>query len=357
MKSEKKAKKPWLRLYLYVVGLITLTIVGATAVSGLLSWLLSLWLTLPEQLPEVLLVILFCDILGIIATILISHSIIAPATRLNQAVRAVAQGDFSIRLNERSRIREIQEMYDNFNVMAAELGATEMLQSDFVSNVSHEFKTPINAIEGYTMLLQEDCGLNQEQREYAEKILFNTNRLSGLVKNILLLSKLDNQNIPGRQERFRLDEQIRQAVVYLEPKWSPKNLEFDAELEAVSFLGNEQLLMHIWLNLIDNAIKFSPVDGRLDIRLRASEQNILVSVRDWGPGIPEPERKRIFDKFYQADSSHKDEGNGLGLALVKQVVTLHQGTVEAENCPEGGCKFTVVLPILPPRNPDQSDPG
>lgn len=341
----KKMKEPWLGLYLYVVGLIILVLVGASAVSGLLSWLLSWLLPLPEQMPEVLLVIIFCDILGAIATVLISRRIIAPITRLTEAMRKVTQGDFSVRLEYKSQIAEIQEMYNNFNRMATELSATEVLQSDFVSNVSHEFKTPINAIEGYTMLLQEDDGLNQEQREYSEKILFNTKRLSGLVSNILLLSKLDNQNIPVKQGRFRLDEQIRQAIVYLEPKWSAKELDFDVDLEEISFTGNEQLLPHIWLNLIENAIKFSPPGGVLAIRLKASEQNILVSVQDEGPGIPPKEQKRIFEKFYQADSSHKDEGNGLGLALVRQVVVLHRGRIEVENCTPRGCKFTVVLPV------------
>lgn len=338
----KKLKSPMLNLYLYVVGMIALGLGATSAVAGLLSWLLPL----PKEIPTVLLVIIFCDILGLIATVLISRKFISPVVRLSLAMRKVANGDFTVRLLHRSKIREIQELYDNFNVMVTELGATETLQSDFVSNVSHEFKTPINAIEGYTMLLQEEQGLNKEQREYSEKILFNTRRLSGLVSNILLLSKLSNQNIPAKIQRFRLDEQIRQAIVYLEPKWSPKNLDFDVELDKVTFVGNEQLLMHIWSNLIDNAIKFSPKAGCLTIRLKASEQNVLIAVQDQGPGISEKEKKRIFEKFYQADSSHKDEGNGLGLALVKQVVTMHRGTIEVENCEDGGCKFTVVLPIL-----------
>lgn len=328
-------------LYLYFILLIFIILVGASVVSGLLSWLLPL----PTEMPQTISVIIICDILGGFATVLISKKILSPVTKLSQAMRTVAQGDFTVRLETKTKINELRELYDNFNVMVTELAATEVLQSDFVSNVSHEFKTPINAIEGYTMLLQEDCALSSEQTEYTEKILFNTKRLSGLVSNILLLSKIDNQNIPVKLESFRLDEQIRQAIVYLEPKWSQKNIELDADLECVSFMGNEQLLLHIWLNLIDNAVKFDPMDGSIMIRLQASEQNILVSVQDQGPGVAEVEQKRIFDKFYQADSSHKDEGNGLGLALVKRVVSLHNGSIDVENCPGGGCKFTVVLPV------------
>ena len=132
----------------------------------------------------------------------------------------------------------------------------------------------------------------------------------------------------------------------LEDKWNRKEIELAAELEKVFYKGSEPLLFHVWLNLIDNAVKFSPIGGNVFICLKASESNILFSVRDSGSGIAEPDRKRIFDKFYQADTSHKDEGNGLGLALVKRIVAIHHGHIEAENCMKGGCKFTVVLPII-----------
>lgn len=328
-------------IYLYFVLLIIAVLSGVSILSALLSWLLPL----PGVLPEAVYTIIFIELMGCTATVLLFRKILAPITRLSRAMNQMAQGDFKVALDTRSQVKEIQELYKNFNLMARELAATETLQSDFVSNVSHEFKTPINAIEGYTMLLQGDDSLSDEQAEYTEKILFNTKRLSGLVSNILLLSKIDNQSLPAKQEFFRLDEQIRQAIVYLEPKWSKKDIEFDADLKELSFMGNENLLLHVWLNLIDNAIKFDSPGGSISIRLQSSEQNILVSVQDTGPGIAEEERKRIFHKFYQADSSHKDEGNGLGLALVNQIVTLHHGTIDVENCEAGGCKFTVVLPI------------
>ncbi len=228
--------------------------------------------------------------------------------------------------------------------MAAELAATEILQTDFVSNVSHEFKTPITAIEGYATLLHGDEHLTAEQSEYAHKILFNTRRLSGLVGNILLLSKLDNQSIPSRREKYRLDEQLRQAIVSLEPKWTEKNIDFDAELEDVTYSGNEQLLFHVWLNLLDNAVKFSPAGGCITVRLGAGKEGVTVTIADQGAGISEDERKRIFDKFYQADSSHKDEGNGLGLALVSRIVAIHGGAIAVENNNGAGCTFTVSLP-------------
>ena len=243
-----------------------------------------------------------------------------------------------------SRIAEVGESYQSFNVMTKELRATEVLQMDFVSNVSHEFKTPINAIEGYTMLLQGE-ELSQEQEGYVEKILFNTKRLSGLVGNILLLSKLENQNIPMKKTKYRLDEQIRQAFLSLESKWTEKEIGFQVELEEVKYTGNEGLLMHIWMNLLDNAIKFSPAKGTITMFLKQEKNSVKFIVEDEGPGIEEDVKTRIFDKFYQVDGSHKAEGNGLGLALVKRIVDSAGGTIKAENREYGGCRFVVELPI------------
>ena len=212
------------------------------------------------------------------------------------------------------------------------------------SNVSHEFKTPINAIEGYTMLLQGE-ELSNEQNEYVEKILFNTQRLSCLVGNILLLSKLENQNIPMKKTKYRLDEQIRQALLSLESKWTQKEIGFQVEMEAVKYVGNEGLFMHVWINLLDNAIKFSPNQGIITMFLKQENDQVKFILEDEGPGIDEEIKNRIFDKFYQADGSHKAEGNGLGLALVKRIIDSAGGTIEAQNREYGGCSFVVQLPL------------
>lgn len=340
-------KSMWQRLSMraYFILMIVIVIAGASICSVAISALTHRYF---HSFIEVFVSAVFVSIvLGAVVIGFLSKWILRPITRLGEAMSMVAQGDFSVRLDTKNMLNEIGELYADFNTMTNELAATDILQTDFISNVSHEIKTPINAIEGYTMLLQEEGSISGEQTEYTEKILFNTKRLSGLVSNILLLSKIDNQKIPDMLDRFRLDEQIRQAIVYLEPKWEKKQIEFDADLEDCSFLGLEPLLLHVWLNLIDNAIKFNPAGGGIVIRLRTSEQNVLVSVQDTGPGIKPEERKRIFNKFYQIDSSHKEEGNGLGLPLVKQIIAIHKGSIEVENCPAGGCKFTVVLPIQP----------
>ena len=280
---------------------------------------------------------------GSVVTLIVSKYFFDPIKKLGKAMEQVADGDFSVRLEEKSSSKEIMEVYSGFNMMAHELSATEILQTDFVSNVSHEFKTPINAIEGYSMLLQDSENLSQEQQQYIEKIVFNTSRLSSLVGSILLLSKLENQQIPTGQTRYRLDEQIRQSIVALEPAWEKKELEFDVNLERVEYVGNEAMMRHVWDNLISNAIKFSPMGGLIRMHLQQYADGLVFSVSDMGPGLTEDAQKHIFDKFYQADSSYKQEGNGLGLALVKRIVDMFEGTITAENLPECGCRFKVVL--------------
>ncbi len=278
-----------------------------------------------------------------VATRLFSRLFFDPVKQLREAMQKVAQGDFSVRLDTEKSWREIREVNAGFNLMMEELNATEILQTDFVSNVSHEFKTPINAIEGYTTLLQGCESLTDEEQEYVEKILINTKRLSTLVGNILLLSKLENQSIVTHKTHFRLDEQIRQSIVVLEPAWEKKNIDFDAELEIVEYMGNEALLHHVWDNIISNAIKFSPENSEIRISLAKADTTIIFTVEDEGPGLSETTQKHLFDKFYQEDTSHKSEGNGLGLSLVSRILTICQGTIKAENIENGGCRFTVTL--------------
>ena len=281
-------------------------------------------------------------VIGFLVTSLLSKLFFDPIKRLRKAMEQVAEGDFSVRLEDKSSSREIMEIYSGFNLMAKELGATEILQTDFVSNVSHEFKTPINAIEGYTTLLQSD-NLDEEQKQYVEKILFNTRRLSSLVGSILLLSKIENQSIQTNRTRYRLDEQIRQSIVALEPAWEKKEIEFDVDMDRVEYVGDESMMRHVWDNLIGNAIKFDPPCGMVRIRLSQAGEKITFTIEDCGPGLTEEAKKHLFDKFYQADSSHKEEGNGLGLALVKRILAISGGEITAENLDGGGCRFTVIL--------------
>lgn len=300
---------------------------------------------IPLNSPILLLLdlVIISLLIGSVLTSFLSKWFFDPIKKLNSAMERVADGDFSVRLTDKSSSKEIMEIYSGFNLMAHELSATEILQTDFVSNVSHEFKTPINAIEGYSMLLQDNENLNDDQQQYVEKIVFNTKRLSSLMGSILLLSKLENQQIPTGQTRYRLDEQIRQSIVAQEESWENKCIDLDVDMERVDYLGNESMMRHVWDNLIGNAIKFSPRNGTVWIRLTQQEKTVLFTIEDRGPGIPEETKKRIFDKFYQGDSSHKQEGNGLGLALAKRIVSISGGEISVENAKEGGCCFTITL--------------
>ncbi len=276
-------------------------------------------------------------------SVLINSFFLQPIEKLSDSMKRVAGGDFKIRLKDHSKIKEIGELNRSFNAMTEELGVTEVLQSDFVSNVSHEIKTPLNAIEGYATLLQDSDCTPEERERYTEKILFSTKRLSELVGNVLILSKIESGSVDINAEPFRLDEQVRQSIMLLEPKWVEKEIEFDIELDEITYTGDRVLLMHVWNNIIRNAVKFSSLGGLITIRLTEDTETVTFLVDDCGPGISESAMKHIFDKFYQEDSSHKQHGNGLGLALVKHIIDLLGGEITAENLTDAGCRFKVTL--------------
>ena len=313
--------------------------------SELAGWLLRRWLGVTVSIPIFVWAILFSVVVGGAITKFISRSFIDPITQLGKAMKEVANGNFQVTAQCRSRLKEVNDIYASFNLMVKELGATETLQTDFISNVSHEFKTPINAIEGYASLLQDHQQSQAEQDVYIEKILFNTHRLSTLTGNILLLSKINNQSIHPQRTVFRLDEQVRQAIVALEQKWTENSIDFDVELDKISYSGYESLLIHVWSNLIDNAIKFDPHGGMIALRLWQEEGFAVFTIDDNGPGVTPEDQERVFHKFYQSDSSRVMDGNGLGLPLVKKIVEFSGGTVTLENLPEAGCRFTVRLPL------------
>ena len=297
----------------------------STALAMFIVWLLNrrfgVWLGMPYTIR----VLLICILSGAAIAVGLSKIFVSPMMKLGDAMRKVAGGDFSVRLDCSSRMRDVREVYGSFNTMVKELGNTETLQTDFVSNVSHEFKTPINAIEGYASLLQDTQLTDEQKNAYIDKIIFNTRRLSDLVGNILLLSKVNNQTISPKTSTFRLDEQVRQSILALESKWENKEIEFDIDLDEIEYTGFENLLSHVWLNLIDNAVKFSPQNGQIRIRLKQLDGSVTFSIWDNGLPIPESDIDRIFNKFYQGDNSHASEGNGLGLALVRKIVAADLG--------------------------------
>lgn len=280
-------------------------------------------------------------VFGSLLMLIASGFIVKPVKKLSAATEKIARGDFSIHIEKKSE-DEIGQLIDNFNTMTRELGGMEMLRNDFVSNMSHEFKTPLTSIEGYAKLLL-DCEDAGERREYIEIITEETRRLSALSSNILLLNRIENENIAPARTPFRLDEQIRQVILFHEKKWSEKEIELQLDMDETVYEGNEQLLYQVWLNLLDNAVKFSRPGGIIEILLRKVSDKTVFTITDYGKGMTEEVKKRMFEKFYSGDRSRTAEGNGLGLSIVKRVIDMHKGKIEVTSNPE---EFTSIKVIL-----------
>ncbi|MBQ2581830.1 MAG: HAMP domain-containing histidine kinase [Ruminococcus sp.] len=286
-----------------------------------------------------------CIVIGTIITSFVGKTILKPLHEISRATSEVARGNFKVRVRVPDDI-EYGMLANNFNKMAVQLSEIETLRGDFISSVSHEFKTPLASIQGFAKLLQDDTISEDDRREYTQVIIDETSRLAKLSTNILKLTKLENQKTIGKKSKFLLDEQIRKIIVMLEPEWSKKNIDLDIDLEEITYIGNEELMAQIWQNIINNAIKFTGVDGNIGVKLYRSEQCIVVKISDDGPCIPDEKRTKIFEKFYQGDHSRSTDGNGLGLALVQRVVELCNGSVWVENTHPTGVCFTVQLPYI-----------
>lgn len=338
-----KKMSPRMRAYYSLIVIIIILFSGAM-VTGVL-FLLDL-LNVSYQLSFITLISIFvvAAVAGGMMSFFLGRRILAPMLKLSKASTEVARGNFSITVSDSSKLEEVQTTFRNFNAMVRELDSISTLSNDFVANVSHEFKTPLTAIEGYAMLLQDASLSQQERSEYLDKILLNIHRLTSLVGSILMLSKIESKSLAEQYTTFRLDEQLRQAVVALESAWSEKHLTFDVALDEVTFYGCESLLTHVWSNLLGNAIKFSPDGGEIRLRLLDQKQCVVVSVTDRGCGMTPEVQARIFEKFYQADTSHKAQGNGLGLSLVKRIVELSDGVIEVSSKPGEGSTLRVILP-------------
>lgn len=340
----KKNGTLWVYFALIIFAIMFATAIIMVFLAALLFHLGHLRMREGNPLAPIIFLLFISVVIGTAISLFVANKILNPITKLSKAAAEVAKGDFSIQLNDGERIQEIRELTHNFNLMVRELSGIETLRNDFVVNISHEFKTPIAAIEGYATLLQ-DRGLSEKEHdEYTWMIIDSVRQLATLSDNILRLSKLENQEVTLEKDPFRLDEQIRQAVLMLEPEWSRKELDLRIELEKTICYGNEKLLWQVWVNMIGNALKFTPQGGIIEVRLFQDGQNIIVRISDTGDGMDENVQKHIFDKFYQADSARKSAGNGLGLALVKRILDLCGGQITIKSRVGEGTAFTISLP-------------
>ncbi|MDI9519918.1 MAG: HAMP domain-containing sensor histidine kinase [Bacillota bacterium] len=285
-------------------------------------------------------------ILGALLSAIVSRYPLRPVYQVIEAVNRLSAGDFKTRLQFGKWLRHnpaMKELSSSFNKMAEELENTEMLRSDFVNAFSHEFKTPIVSIAGFAALLKRGNLTPAQQQEYLDAIEEESLRLSAMATNVLNLSKVENQAILRDVTTFNLSEQIRSCVLLLENQWSKKHLELNLDFDEYIITANEELLKQVWINLIDNAVKFTPAYGMMKIAIEQDERQLSVSVTNTGSTIPPESMERIFQKFYQADASRATAGNGVGLAIVKKVAELHQGSVRVAS-QQDITTFTVTLP-------------
>ena len=297
-----------------------------------------------------ILILIMIVILSIVVTIIdiIRRKIMVerPVKRIINATEKIASGDFKTRLeitHTYDKYNEFDVIMENLNTMASELSKSEILKSNFISNVSHEIKTPLSVIKSYALLLQDD-GLDKEKRQKYSKILLQaSNRLSDLVTNILKLNKLENQVIAPEYEKISLTDKVAEIVVAYEELIENKCIELECDFDEVAIITCVSYIEIILNNLLSNAIKFTEANGKIKVALKRTENGVIINVSDTGCGISQETGKRIFEKFYQGDTSHSGEGNGLGLALVKRVIDIMGGEISIKSELGKGSEFTVVL--------------
>ena len=277
-----------------------------------------------------------------------------PFNRLIDKMKQLSEGDFTTRLDFGSTLSAhpaFAELSDSFNKMAEELGNTELLRGDFINNFSHEFKTPIVSITGFARLLAKGNLSEEDRITYTKAIEEESHRLSSMATNVLFLTRVENQTILTDLSEFNVSEQIRSSILLLEGEWAAKNLDVIPDFEEYRIEANEELLKEVWINLIGNAIKFSENEGQIAIDIEDLGRSLAITVSNTGEKIPDDKADKIFGKFYQLDKSRATKGNGIGLAIVKRVVTLHGGKVSVYHS-DGMNHFRVLLPKEQNKNDD-----
>ena len=343
-KTGKQRKKVFLPLIILVTVIaffvLVVTMLFVVTVTCLLmkTWLFHFSHTVHSGLIFILLEFALASIfVGTLVSFVVGRISLRPLDRLISGMNRLAGGDYSVRLYFGER--KIGKMLaDSFNKMAEELDNTELLRSDFVNNFSHEFKTPIVSIYGFAKMLRRGHPDEEQTREYLTIIEQESGRLAEMATNVLNMTKVENQNILTNVTEYNLSEQIRRSVLLLEKKWSRKELEIASVFNEHQIFANEEMMKQVWLNLLDNAIKFTPEKGKITILIREYQKendrpqgSVVVAIKNNGPAIKEEDRERIFNKFYQSDTSHASAGTGIGLAVVKKIVELHEGKVWVES--------------------------
>lgn len=283
-------------------------------------------------------------IIGYVLYLFSLRMFINPIKDIYHSITLISKGDYSVRIQPKG-FRAIRVVAKRINVMAQELDATETIRNDLVNNFSHELKTPLASIAGFAKLIKTHNLPDDSREEYIDIIINESERMSNLSRDILSLTALNNMSILPNVEEFNLSEQIRLVAVILKDKWEEKNITLSFEFDEFTVNGNKDMLQQIWINLLDNAIKFSPKNSVITIEIERHDKFISVRVTDEGIGMSEEAIKHAFERFYQADVEHKTEGNGIGLAVAKRICELHNGDIYVKSSSSTGTTFEIILPV------------
>lgn len=292
-------------------------------------------------------ILVACEIVAAFVTGIISLKFIKPVEEAIEAINRLSEGDYSKTPIKGAETRQLKALKEAVNKTADDLSRTEIMQKDFISTVSHEYKTPVASISGYADLLKR-TDLTKEQNTYVDIIVNEAHRLSSMTEDVLLLNKFENtQEIAGKT-LFSLDEQLRKCFQLLQNDWLSRDITISGDFEKVMYYGNEELLEHVWTNLIRNAIKYAGRGGEITCSVTESAGFAWVRIRDNGCGMDEETQLRVFDKFYHKDTESSSEGNGLGLSIAKRIVELCEGKIMVNSEPGEGAEFVVVIPNAGP---------
>ncbi len=343
MNEKDKSKKYKIRTYFTIWTLISA--LASILVVVIIFFILNLNIDIAEFMNNhtfmttgILLVVPLA--IGTVITILIGNPVLKIMKNLSKAINEISNGNYKVRLPETNPLKELNQ---NFNKMVSELDSVEILRDDFVNNFSHEFKTPIVSIKGFAEELKRNDLTEEERIKYLDIIIEESNRLAELSTNILNLSKIEKQTILTDKVKVNIGEQIRKVILVEILKIENKNIELNLDIDDVNAIVNEGLMEQVWINIIENAIKYSNQNGILDISVKKNDEEIIVKIKDNGIGIEEEKLEHIFNKFYKIDKSTSSPGNGLGLALAKKIVDLHEGKIEVKSKVNEGTEFTIEL--------------
>ena len=350
---KQRADKIRHRLTVFFSKTVIITIMSALVIAGVALFILDKTNVLTYigihninfPITYIAMVAFFC-LLTFVVALLIGKIPLKPVNDLIISINSLAEGDFKTRLKFGKTIakhKTFKEISDSFNKLAEELENTETLRSDFINNFSHEFKTPIVSIAGLAKLVNKGNLTDEQKKIYLTAIEEESLRLASMATNVLNLTKVENQSILTNLSTFNLSEQIRGSVLLLEDKWAKKDIQLMLDFNEYEIEADEELLKQVWINLIDNAVKFSPVGGEVALNISEADGAITVTVSNSAPNISPENQIKIWNKFYQADESHASEGNGVGLAIVKRIVELHNGEVALTSENEK-VTFYVTLP-------------